>query len=63
MKYIDAVIRIVGVISLILLLTGYSNAKGWRHIDLIGLGVWIWHEHEIRKRPPNNKDEDKAKNN
>jgi len=51
MKYIDSFIRIIGAISLILLLTGYSKAKGWEHIDLIGLGIWIWHEYEIRQRP------------
>jgi hypothetical protein len=58
MIFVDIFIRIIGVISLILLLTGYSRAQDWEYIDWMAIGVWIWHEYEIRKRKVSEKDGD-----
>jgi hypothetical protein len=48
MKFIDTFIRLVGIASLVLLLSGYSKSKDWEYIDWMAIGILIWHEYEIR---------------
>jgi hypothetical protein len=56
MKYIDTFIRLIGITSLVFLLSGYSNSKDWQYVDWMAIGIWIWHEYEIRRKTKSDTD-------